>query len=243
MAAGYGHAVQTFQEVWELGTKAGVVDGSPQGALDDLLLTQSQGRRILTDPDFWKLALSLEQIERIFSAIFAIGLSPAPLPFEERLYLALVAATESFNAAVSETSFSSVIEAAAVKFGLHGDTEPAPFHFLDDASGAFTGALKEMMEAAPGRALYPYNMYVSRRIRTRPNHLILHELVWRVGHQDERLWLPPNGYNCFCRPVPVPFDRVLRLGWEGDFPLGQERLRKFLEMGGPDENFPKERFI
>lgn len=93
------------------------------------------------------------------------------------------------------------------------------------------------------RKVHPYRIYVARLINTRPNHEALHRFVFRAGSKVERVVVPPNGWNCYCRVVPVSVWIVQRRGWVGEFPLGTAQLRAFTALGGPDKGFPKSAFI
>lgn len=110
-------------------------------------------------------------------------------------------------------------------------------------SGVHAETELETMQHPASVPVFPYLEYRTQRDdRVRPNHAALDSFVgasnWRGWPRVE----PPNGWRCRCRLLPISYREADSRGWSGAFPAGTTRLERFLELGGPDQGFPKSDF-
>lgn len=140
----------------------------------------------------------------------------------------------------SPERYAQEIREAGARFRA-AESQPATYNLIVNPGA--TAAARQVGALADFAAAVPYRVYRIRGINTRPNHAALEGFTWRKGWEGESVVIPPNGWNCFCRILPVDYVTALALGWEGETPLGTAQLAAFLALGGPDEGFDKSGFV
>lgn len=116
------------------------------------------------------------------------------------------------------------------------------FYVREILNGAANGGLQRVRATPQHRDLFPYMRYATGE-NPRANHAALDGFVWRTGSPIETVVIPPNGWACNCRPIPIPWSEAEAAGYRGDYPEGIGPLNDFLALGGHDEGFPKGVFV
>jgi len=108
---------------------------------------------------------------------------------------------------------------------------------------AYGASQRQTYRSPISRPVWPYLLYRTKRDdRVRPRHRLLEGFVAASDWPGWPAVEPPNGYRCRCRLEPISWEEAERRGYEGDFPLGDARVRAWLAAGGPDTGFPKGTF-
>lgn len=146
-----------------------------------------------------------------------------------------------------DDKFDAELKKLGKMFGADGIEDPAAtmaqkFYQREILNGAANGALQAGRTTEEHRAIFTYMRYLAGE-NPRPNHAALDGFVWRSGHPIENVVIPPNGWACNCRVLPISAKDAEARGWTGDFPAGTAALSEFLAMGGADAGFPKGSFV
>lgn len=94
-------------------------------------------------------------------------------------------------------------------------------------NASYNRALLVAYNSEPTSRLYPFLAIrtVDDEVR-RPEHGAMDGFVARTNWKGWRKYLPPYGWNCRCRAVPVSYLIARELGWIGeDFPRGDHFLQ------------------
>jgi len=241
--------------IWGQAKAKGLVTGEPRDWLDSVVFQISGKKPLMGGPEMkpaWASGISQNDYNAIRDYLASNGSKPIAeaqaLCFDQPLVESLARVQrDSVRYDWGETKVEEEVKRVGRMFGSEGMDKPEAtmaqkYYQREILNGSANGALQAGRTTDEHRKLFPYMRYLAGA-NPRPNHAALDGFVWRAGHSIEDVVIPPNGWACNCRVVPISYADAEARGWRTDFPAGTGALSEFLAMGGADEGFPKGSFV